>query len=151
MNELLYRSTARNSFATFFLAQFDERSGRLTYVNAGHNPPLLVRRRPDAAPSVRSLSTGGMVLGALSDASYDQESVDLEPGDVLVAYTDGVTESFDAAGEEFGEERLRDVILASAHLPAAALAETVVAAARAWSVGEPQHDDLTLIVARVVV
>jgi phosphoserine phosphatase RsbU/P len=150
MNDLLYRSMARNCFASFFYARFDEASGRLDYVNAGHNPPLLVRSGDGSGPpGVWPLSTGGLVLGAIADATYEHASVALEPDDVLVAYTDGVTESFSAAGEEFGEGRLRDVVLASLELPAAALADAIVAAVRAWSHGEAQHDDLTLIVARV--
>lgn len=150
MNELLYRSTARNCFASFFYARFDEETGQLDYVNAGHNPPLLVR--PGAGhhgPLVRTLSTGGMVLGALPDATYDHESVMLERGDVLVAYTDGVTESFSASGEEYGEERLRALVSGKTDLMASALAQSVVTAARQWAHGAPQHDDLTLIVARV--
>ena len=148
MNRLLYRSTARNAFASFFLAQLDETSGRLVYVNAGHNPPLLVRPNGRGA-SVRLLQTGGMVIGALADVSYDVEAVELLPGDLLVAYTDGVTEAFDPEDREFGEERLREVVLAAAHLPVATVAERIVEAVRAFVREAPQHDDITLVVARV--
>jgi sigma-B regulation protein RsbU (phosphoserine phosphatase) len=183
MNQLLYRSTARNSFASFFYAQFEERTRRLTYVNAGHNPPMLLRpgtfelgepQGPDgsghlqaaatpggaavtlavASPApeatVRLLRTGGLVIGAFKGSTYEQETVQLQPGDVLVAYTDGVTEAFSAADEEFGEDRLRQVVMASAHMAPAELAEAVVGAVRDWSRSAPQHDDITLVVARVM-
>jgi sigma-B regulation protein RsbU (phosphoserine phosphatase) len=181
MNELLYRSTARNSFASFFYAQFDERTRRLTYVNAGHNPPMLVRPggfdaddeegidggrlRPSFSAggaglatavetlaersTVRFLKTGGLVIGAMPSPSYEQEAVQLQPGDILVAYTDGVTEAFSVDGEEFGEDRLTEVVAASVHLSPGELAEAIVRAARDWSRDTPQHDDITLVVARV--
>jgi sigma-B regulation protein RsbU (phosphoserine phosphatase) len=183
MNELLYRSTARNSFASFFYAQFDESTRRLTYVNAGHNPPMLVRPRgfdeepmegldggfghrsssfagrsgsallsapvASARTAVRLLQTGGLVIGAIQKPTYEQETVQLEAGDVLVAYTDGVTEAFSADGEEFGEERLRAVVAASNGQAPAELAETIVREVRDWSRNTPQHDDITLVVARV--
>jgi sigma-B regulation protein RsbU (phosphoserine phosphatase) len=180
MNRLLYHSTDRNCFATFFYALFDERNGRLTYVNAGHNPPMLVRpgavgrggngesralraaqveagdrdgvvavaAAPDT-PGLLRLCTGGLVIGAVHGATYEQECVDLVSGDVLVAYTDGVTEAFNIDGEEFGEERLRGAVLGSAHLPAAAVADCVVRSVRAWAREAPQHDDITLVVAKV--
>jgi sigma-B regulation protein RsbU (phosphoserine phosphatase) len=148
MNRLLYRSTARNAFASFFLAQFDERSGRLAYVNAGHNPPMLVRPN-GRTPSVRLLQTGGLVIGALADVAYEVEAVELQPGDLLVAYTDGVTEAFDPEDREFGEDRLRDVVLDSARLPVQVVADRIVDAVHAFVREAPQHDDITLVVARV--
>jgi sigma-B regulation protein RsbU (phosphoserine phosphatase) len=176
MNQLLYRSTARNSFVTFFLAQFDEPSGRLTYVNAGHNPPLLLRAGagngdgrthdrfgaqaggatallapPAAAPAELSvLQTGGLVIGAVAEVGYEAGVVDLGPGDLLVAYTDGITEAFDVNDQEFGEERLREVVLASRDLPAADVAQRIVEAVYAFAGEAPQHDDITLVVARVL-
>ncbi len=148
MNRLLFRSTARNAFASFFLAQFDELSGRLAYVNAGHNPPFLVRPNGRTA-SVRLLQTGGLVIGALADVTYEVEAVELLPGDLLVAYTDGVTEAFDPEEREFGEDRLREVVLAAAHLPVAIVAERIVEAVHAFVREAPQYDDITLVVARV--
>ncbi|HJS57125.1 MAG TPA: SpoIIE family protein phosphatase [Vicinamibacteria bacterium] len=148
MNRLLYRSTARNAFASFFVAQFDELSGRLAYVNAGHNPPLLVRPNGKAA-SVRLLQTGGLVIGALADVAYEVEAVELLPGDLIVAYTDGVTEAFDPDEQEFGEDRLREVVLAAAHLPVGVVADRIVEAVHLFVREAPQHDDITLVVARV--
>jgi sigma-B regulation protein RsbU (phosphoserine phosphatase) len=173
MNRLLYRSAARNRFASLFYAEFDETTDLLTFVNAGHNPPLLLRRGESleaatatggerraseggvavavAAPpaTVQRLCTGGLVIGALAAVRYEQDVVQLAPGDLLVAYTDGVTEAFDAAGEEFGEERLRAVVESAAGRPAAEVAQVIVEAVRAFSIDTPQHDDITLVVARV--
>lgn len=175
MNRLLYRSTARNSFASFFYARFDAGSSRLTYVNAGHNPPLLVRSgggaeapggfrgralaraggvaveeiAPAEAETVEFLTSGGIVLGATEHASYEQASLRFAPGDVLVAYTDGVTEAWSPEGEEFGEERLRQAVVSASRLPAREIADRVVLRVREWCREAPQADDLTLVVARV--
>jgi phosphoserine phosphatase RsbU/P len=173
MNRLLYRSAARNRFASLFYAEFDEDTDLLTFVNAGHNPPFLWRRgagleaavgaprerrasqgglaleAPPSAATVQRLCTGGLVIGALAAVCYEQDVVKLQEGDLLVAYTDGVTEAFDAKGEEFGEERLRAALESAAHCPAAEVAEAIVEAVRAFSIDTPQHDDITLVVARV--
>jgi sigma-B regulation protein RsbU (phosphoserine phosphatase) len=150
MNQLLYRSTARNSFASFFYAEVDEASGRLTYVNAGHNPPMLLRPVGGSGPEIELLSTGGLVMGASNTAAYEQESVALHPGDLLVAYTDGVTEAWNPEGEEFGEARLRDVVAGTLGCSAEAVAEAVVDAVHVWARDAPQHDDLTLVIAKVL-
>jgi sigma-B regulation protein RsbU (phosphoserine phosphatase) len=174
MNRLLYRSTARNSFASFFYACFEADTRRLVYVNAGHNPPLLVRAGGNGgvaalsarrareleggvaveAPVVDStvvelLRAGGMVLGATENASYQQQTTWLEPGDVLVAYTDGVTEAWSPEGEEFGEGRLCAIVQAARELPAREIADRIVLGVRDWVREAPQADDLTLVVARV--
>ena len=173
MNRLLYRSAARNRFASLFYAEFDEATDLLTFVNAGHNPPLLLRRGGGGEPAfpprrgpraseaavalvdpvvpatMQRLCTGGLVIGALAAVGYEQDVVKLAQGDLLVAYTDGVTEAFDANGQEFGEERLRLIIESAGDRPAAEVAEAIVAAVRQFSVDTPQHDDITLVVARV--
>ena len=105
MNRFLHRSTGFNSYATFFYAQLDEQSGQLSYVNAGHNPPYLLR-----AAEVEELKTGGMVIGMFAQATYEEAKVDLKSGDVLVAFTDGVTEALNINEEEYGEERLKDLL-----------------------------------------
>ena len=111
MNRFLHRSTGFNSYATFFYAQLDEDKRQLRYVNAGHNPPYLVRAlRPDpqgndSSAPIEELATGGMIIGMFPGANYDESIVDLQPGDVLMAFTDGVTEALNADDEEFGEER----------------------------------------------
>ncbi|HZS08427.1 MAG TPA: SpoIIE family protein phosphatase [Blastocatellia bacterium] len=176
MNRLLYSSTDTSSYATFFYAQFDELTRRLCYVNAGHNPPILFRRAAAASGGERgllhrassdsyattaqldleagtmeilNLTTGGPVIGLLEDCVYDCETVPLEGGDILIAYTDGVTEAFNPQGEEFGEERLRQVIVENAGLSAGELSEQVMRAIADWCREAPQYDDQTLVVMRV--
>jgi predicted permease len=144
MNQFLHRSTSFNSYATFFYAQLDEQSGQLSYVNAGHNPPYLLR-----ASEVSELSTGGMVIGLLAQAQYEEAKVDLRSGDVLVAFTDGVSEAMNEAEEEFGEERLKELLQASAHLPVNEISARITASLRAWIGAAPQHDDLTFLVLKV--
>jgi len=144
INHLLQRSTNDNAYATFFYAQFDGQTRQLTYVNAGHNPPLLVR-----AAAASELTVGGPVIGLLSEPLYQQGTIRVERGDLLIAYTDGITEAMNAAGEEFGEGRLRALVTASRHLSVRLLAEEVIGSLREWQGDGPQHDDITLLVARV--
>src|SRR4029434_1952220 len=94
LNLLLCRSTQGANYVTFFYAQFDERTRQLTYVNAGHNPPFLLRRETatnGTSDNWLKLSTGGLFIGAFDHLQYEQETLDLRSGDILVAYTDGVT------------------------------------------------------------
>jgi predicted permease len=154
MNSLLHRSTNSNSYATFFYAQLDERSRQLRYVNAGHNPPYLVRPldgqpRTDAGPEIRELSVGGTVIGLFPQMSYEEATVDLRSGDVLVAFTDGVTEALNAAEEEFGEERLKDLLRSIVHLPAPEISTRISEGLRGWIKDTAQYDDLTFIVMKV--
>jgi predicted permease len=148
MNQFLYRSTQSNSYATFFYAEIDELSLRLQYVNAGHNPPYLVRHEGTEI-AIDQLSTGGTVLGLFSETRYDCATVELHPGDVLFIFTDGVTESMNTADEEFGEDRLTRVLCESCHLPVEELAARVSSELKDWSAGAPQHDDLTFVVAKI--
>jgi sigma-B regulation protein RsbU (phosphoserine phosphatase) len=176
MNRLLHVSTDTSSYATFFYAQFDERTGLLTYVNAGHNPPMLVRagrnvkaqgvgyggpgrqgalredeslRAGQESTEITLLTKGGPIIGAFSNCVYEQETIQMESGDLLVAYTDGVTEARDADDHEFGEARLREIIDSSAPLTAQQLSERIVESVREWCGDVPPHDDLTLVVMRV--
>jgi len=174
MNRLLHVSTDAASYATFFYAQFDERTGLLTYVNAGHNPPMLIRAAATVKVQgvgfgstgthheliseegkgtgdavVRLLTTGGPIIGAFSDSAYEQETIEIQSGDLLVAYTDGVTEARDASDQEFGEARLRSVIEASTHASTQELSERIVQSVHEWCGDVPPHDDLTLVVMKV--
>src|SRR5688572_13663904 len=148
MNRFLHRSTATSSYATFFYAQLDIRGRRLHYVNAGHNPPYLVRRQGEVVEIVE-LSTGGTVLGLFPEADYEDGSADLLPGDLLVAFTDGVTEARDTAGEEFGEERVKALLRAAAGASAEELSAALARQIREWTAGAEQHDDITFVIAKV--
>ena len=149
MNRFLHRSTGFNSYATFFYAHLDEDKRQLRYVNAGHNPPYLVRALSDSGAPIEELSTGGMVIGMFPLASYEEAVVDLHTGDVLIAFTDGVTEALNTAEEEFGEERLKELIRRVAHLPIQEMTAVISQELRNWIGEAPQHDDLTFIVMKV--
>jgi serine phosphatase RsbU (regulator of sigma subunit) len=205
MNRLVHASTGAASYVTFFYAQFDEEARTLSYVNAGHNPPLLVRTRQasdlrssgqtrkDVSPQlhssfgvkrsasacpngtcvavleeeeaevsyssrddlsvsrteVKELTEGGPVLGFFEDCHYEQETLSMESGDLLIAYTDGLTESLNAEGLEFGEEQLREALDSCSHGSAQEVRDAVVRRVREWSSGVAQHDDLTFVVLRV--
>ena len=171
-------------YATFFLAEFDKATHALTYVNAGHNPPMLLNGRsasreaaaahrvaPKAVrpssntlvgtpaaigisvvvekPVVSLLPTGGPIIGTFLNEPYEQETIQLQSGDTLIAYTDGVTEALDQAGVEFGEDRLRSVLVDSLRLPARETGKKIIAQVLDWQGEAPQHDDITLVVVRV--
>jgi sigma-B regulation protein RsbU (phosphoserine phosphatase) len=147
LSGLVYESSAPNRYATFFYAEYDPASRRLVYVNAGHNPPVVLRGGPGATGLVR-LDAGGPVIGLLPDCDYVQDHVQLEPGDLLVAFTDGVSEAMNAAHEEWGEDRLLPALHEVRCEPPAAVIERVMAAADMFVAGAPQHDDMTLVVVR---
>ena len=147
MNRYLHRSTGSNAYATFFYGQIDERTRQLRYVNAGHNPPCLLRCAADQ--SIEELPAGGTVIGLFPQSSYEESAVDLRPGDVLIAFTDGVPEAQNPQEEEFGEERLKDLLRRSAHLPVGEIASMIASALKAWIDNAAQYDDLTFILVKV--
>jgi sigma-B regulation protein RsbU (phosphoserine phosphatase) len=101
------------------------------------------------AGTIAKLTTGGPIIGAFHGSLYEQESIQMHSGDLLLAYTDGVTEAFSAEGEEFGEERLRNLLASSSHLSATELTEKIVESVREWCRDTQPHDDLTLVVMKV--
>jgi serine phosphatase RsbU (regulator of sigma subunit) len=133
-----------NRFITFFFCRLDARTGNLAFANAGHNPPVIVR----ASGKAEMLEGGGPPLGILSMAPYSEMRAQLEPGDVLAIYSDGVTEASNAAQEEFGEERLIDVLSRRRAEPAAAMVQAVTEALTEFAAGAPQADDITLVIAK---
>jgi predicted permease len=145
MNRFLHRSTASNGYATFFYARLDPGARRMRYVNAGHNPPYLVRRT-EAGVEVTELSVGGMVLGLFPDVEYEDAEVEIVTGDLFVTFTDGVTEARNPGGEEFGEERLKDLLRQSVGAPAGTVSSMLADRMREWIGGAEQHDDLTFVV-----
>jgi serine phosphatase RsbU (regulator of sigma subunit) len=154
MNRVLHRSTGASSYATFFYAQLDQGKRRLHYVNAGHNPPYLIRRLGDdensSAPGpIEELAAGGTIIGMFPGASYEESVVDLNPGDILMAFTDGVTEALNPAQEEFGEQRLKELLWRVAKMPIRDMTATISKELRAWIGDAPQHDDITFIVLKV--
>jgi len=154
MNEFVYRSTPGNKYATFFYAQLDEQRRHLRYVNAGHNAPYLLRagRRSTAgvAPAeIEELSTGGTVVGMFPEMEYEEATVELCPGDVLLAFTDGVPEAHNPESEEFGEDRLQLLLRQIGHLPAGEIGARISIEMKDWIRDAEQYDDLTFIVMKV--
>jgi phosphoserine phosphatase RsbU/P len=143
LNRHLYGSTQPEKYATLFLAHYDSVSSRLTYSNGGQIPPLVLC----SDGSVKRLDCGGTVVGLLDDMRYEEDSVRLQPGDLVVAYSDGVTEPENDFGD-FGEERLVDVVRRNRHLPLAAISDQVMQSLRAWIGEQEQPDDITLVLAR---
>jgi sigma-B regulation protein RsbU (phosphoserine phosphatase) len=143
LNRHLYRSTQPEKYATLFLAHYDTNSRMLTYSNGGQLPPFVLC----ANGSVRRLDQGGSVIGLLDNLVYDEGSVTLDPGDILIAYSDGVTEPENEFGE-FGEERLIEMVTRHRHLPLAAISQQVLQSLRAWIGDQEQPDDITLVLAR---
>jgi phosphoserine phosphatase RsbU/P len=142
LNRLVYESSAPNRYATFFYGEYDATTSRLVYVNAGHNPPIVVRRSGEIA----RLDVGGPVIGLLPECSYQEGCVALAPGDLLVAFTDGVSESMNGDFEEWGEERLVQALqTGTTHAPLDLIA-CLMAGADAFAGGAAQHDDMTIVV-----
>jgi len=150
VNRLLYEASDSNRYATFFYAELDCDSRSLYYVNGGHNPPAVLRRK-DGAWQVFRLEDGGPVVGLLAGAAYKQQMIHLLPGDILLAFTDGISEAMNAAEDEWGEDRMIAEAQAHADLNAAELMQRLFHAADAFAAGAPQHDDMTLVVLRVSV
>jgi phosphoserine phosphatase RsbU/P len=140
LNASLCRNRGISRIVTFFAAFLDVTTRDLVYCNAGHNPPLLLRRDGQVEP----LKIGGLVLGALPDSEYCNDRVTLDAGDRLVLFTDGVTESHDASGDEFGEERLVAAAAPLRPLPPDAIVERLFAEATTFNAGI-FHDDATIV------
>ncbi len=143
VNHLFCDNTADAAFATLFFAEFDNSTRRLRYANCGHLPPLLLR----SDGSLDRLQATATIMGAFKDWECSLAECQLSPGDTLVLYTDGVTESFSPAGEEFGEQRLADTLRRHCQLSSQALLSSIVDEVQHFSPHE-QHDDITLIIAK---
>jgi serine phosphatase RsbU (regulator of sigma subunit)/pSer/pThr/pTyr-binding forkhead associated (FHA) protein len=145
LNKGTCASCPDNRFITFFTCIADPQTGLLVYTNAGHNPPLVVR----AKGGFETLGgAGGMILGILPMAKYEESSVTLESGDILVLFSDGVTEAVDPDDHDFGEERLANMVGLLRDRPAAEIVEEVHRAVHAFTQGAPAADDITVVIAR---
>ena len=144
LNRHLYLSTQSARYATLFLAFYDVKTHQLTYSNGGHLPPLLLS--PDG--KVRRLDCGGSVVGLLDDLDYTEETVQLEPGDLLIAFTDGLTEPENAAGGEYGEARLLELMRQHRSEPLPTLAANTLTVIKQWIGNQDQPDDMTILLAR---
>jgi sigma-B regulation protein RsbU (phosphoserine phosphatase) len=143
ISQQLYENTPPEKYATFFCSVYDDETGRLTYTNAGHLKPILVRDGHATA-----LEGDGMVVGLLPDVKYEQQEVLLRTGDLLAVFSDGIPEAEDAAEQEFGEVRLADLLVTASGQPLDKIIAMVTAAVEKWIHDPEGRDDLTLLLLR---
>jgi sigma-B regulation protein RsbU (phosphoserine phosphatase) len=146
LNRQLYANTTPEKYATFCFGLYDEQTGSFTYTNAGHLQPLLIR-----GGSTVHLDVTGTVVGAFPAIPYEEKQIELVGGDLLVAYTDGITEPENAYGEMFGEDRLVEVLMRHQNAEPEEIISRTMEAVREWSSSPEQEDDMTMIVARRLV
>jgi sigma-B regulation protein RsbU (phosphoserine phosphatase) len=145
LNRQLFETTPMEKYVTFFYAVYDATTRKLTYTNAGHVPPLLFRR-----DDTERLTTGGTVVGLFSSQDYEQAELKLEPGDLLVAYTDGISEPESTYGEEFGEYRVIEAVRRARGSPPEALVGELFRSVSDWTGSPELQDDMTVVVAQAV-
>ncbi len=158
LNRIIFDSSTSNRFVTFFFGQYDPATRMLDYVNAGHNAPVLLRPssgqdrfcNPEVDCTVQRLEIGGPVLGIFQDVQYEQGQIVLKPYDILIAFTDGISEAMTKDYEEWGEDRLIEAARADTQPSAHEVVIAVVASADRFTAGAPQNDDLSLVVLKVV-
>jgi sigma-B regulation protein RsbU (phosphoserine phosphatase) len=146
INRLMHNSTANGKYASLFYGFYDDLSRLLAYVNAGHLPPILYRKNG----TITRLKTGGMVVGMMPDTAYKQEIIKLEPGDILLIFSDGITEAMNLKDQEFGEERLMSLISPIADQSATVISDSILRSIGDYVGTAPQHDDSTLVVIKAV-
>jgi phosphoserine phosphatase RsbU/P len=146
-NQMIYADGRSSMFITIFYGVLDPANRKFTYVNAGHNPPMLVRGDP---PDVRTLEEGRCIaLGVVPEVTLSCVELLLEPGDLIVMYTDGVTEAFNPQDEEFGEERLMDYLEKHRKYPVREIIDGLIDEVRRFCGSRSQSDDITLVVVKV--
>jgi sigma-B regulation protein RsbU (phosphoserine phosphatase) len=148
VNTLVYEASTSNRYATFFYAQLNIKSRKLIYVNAGHNPPFVLRKNGE----VLRLEEGGVVVGMLPTmfVNYAQGEVQLEAGDLVVGYTDGISEAMNPAEEEWGEDAMLDELKIVYDQPSEEILTHIVACADGFANGAKQHDDMTMIIVKII-
>ena len=148
VNRLVFEASSSNRYATFFFAVYDPKSCELRYVNAGHNAPLVVK---GGTGEVQRLEASGPVVGLLPVVEYEASTIVLDENDLLVAYTDGISEAMTVEDEEWGEERMLAAACADPERSAAEVLRCVFHAADEFTAGAPQHDDMTLLLLKRVI
>jgi len=148
LNSLIYEASSANRYATFFYGEFDPVSLRLSFVNAGHNPPVILRSSESGFELFR-LSAGGPPVGLLPNTQYEGGVFALQPGDRIVLFTDGISESMNKDDEEWGEENLI-AVAQRAWSPVVETVDRIMSAAQAFADDAPQHDDMTVVALQVL-
>jgi len=146
LNRLIHEASTSNRYATFFLAIYNPATRELRYVNAGHNPPLVVR-----GAETLHLEACGPVVGLLKDIECEERCLALEPGDTFVGYTDGISEAMTVDDEEWGEDRMQAAVEAARNRSSQEILDVVFRAADAFTAGAPQHDDMTLLIFKLTI
>jgi sigma-B regulation protein RsbU (phosphoserine phosphatase) len=148
INSLVYEASTSNRYATFFYAQYEPPTKKLSYVNAGHNPPFLIRRSGE----VLRLEDGGAVVGMLPSmlVNYKQGEIELQTGDLLVGYTDGISEAMNPQEEEWSEDAMLERLKTVSEKSAVEILPFIVHCADEFASGAKQHDDMTMIVVKVI-
>jgi sigma-B regulation protein RsbU (phosphoserine phosphatase) len=144
ISEIIYSNTDFNKYATFFYGILDPEHHLLTYTNAGHNPPILLR----ASGDLETLDAGGLPVGLMPGSQYDSAAVSFDAGDVLVLYTDGITEAANVGGDEYDTPRLEALVREGATLSAEGLLDRIYDDVFAFSAGTPQGDDITTVIVK---
>ncbi len=144
VNRYLVDSTPANRFVTLFYAELDPKNGSLAFLNAGHNPPLIVH----AGGTMEQLAAGGLPLGIMANADFREGKTKLHPGDVLVIYSDGVSEAVNPNGEEFGPTRLYETVARNLDASAAGIRDRIESALTKFCQGTPAADDITLVICK---
>lgn len=147
LNRLLFNTTNGEHYVTFFYATFNHSTQCLTYVNAGHNPPLYLKA--DSSYEFRELTSGGLVAGAFEHAAYEQETFQMQSNDILFLYTDGLSEAMNRDGEEFGANRIMETLKSIASQSVDQIRDEVVRRVKEWCKGMSLYDDLTFVVMKV--
>jgi serine phosphatase RsbU (regulator of sigma subunit) len=142
LNDFVFKSSGLSSFITFFYGELDRRSGELRYVNAGHNPPFVLGQMG----RIISLPSSGFPLGMFPQATYESGTARLAPGDTIVLYTDGIPEGRNEQGEDFTEERLKNLVLNHRDLSAAQLIQKIIGDVQGFATGTEPCDDITLVI-----
>ncbi len=143
-NEHMFRNTDPERFSTLFLGILDPGSAVLTYSNAGHNLPFIIRR----SGATERLETGNIVLGAIDKVIYTEDSASLDPGDTLLVFSDGISEAINPDEEEFGEDPLPGLVLANMDASAMSLIDTIISKVVSHAGKAPQRDDMTMVAIR---
>jgi sigma-B regulation protein RsbU (phosphoserine phosphatase) len=145
INDLISENTTDGRFITFFWGIISENDKKMIYVNAGHNPPLLIRNK-----TMRKLQKGGLLLGVMKTfIPYEFEIIDLEKDDLILMFTDGVSEAKDKFDNEFSDEKLEAIALANADKPATEILKIITDEVQKFAVGTHQSDDITMLVLKV--
>jgi sigma-B regulation protein RsbU (phosphoserine phosphatase) len=143
LNKLLFATTSPEKYATFYFALYDETEQTLKYTNAGHLSPFLVR-----GSNILPLDSTGTVVGAFAWATYEERTVKLEPGDLVVAYTDGITEPENEYGEMYGEDQLKDLLVKYGNADSSEIIARTMEAVNQWTKSPELQDDMTMVIAR---